>query len=87
MAEGVFYFIPASLVSVPEINRRPTNFWMAQNYPNPFNPETEIRFQLPEAGQVVVKIFNTVGEEIRTLVDAEYEAGLSSRSLGWKGQE
>jgi hypothetical protein len=31
------------------------------------NPETEIGFQLPEAGQVVVKIFNTVGEEIRTL--------------------
>jgi hypothetical protein len=58
---------------------------LLQNYPNPFNPETEIRFQLPEAGHVVVKIFNILGEEIRTFVDAQYEAG--EHTLRWDGKD
>jgi flagellar hook assembly protein FlgD len=56
-----------------------------QNHPNPFNPETEISFRLPEAGHVVVKIFNTLGEEIRTFADAQFEAG--DHSLRWDGKD
>lgn len=62
----------------------PEGYALYQNHPNPFNPETEIRFQLPEANHVVVKIFNTVGEEIRTLVDAPYEAGY--HRVRWDGK-
>lgn len=53
----------------------PRSFSLEQNYPNPFNPQTEIRFQIPEASHVVVRIFNVIGEEIRTLVNSPYEAG------------
>jgi flagellar hook assembly protein FlgD len=54
----------------------PKSYVFFQNHPNPFNPQTEICFALPEANHVLVKIFNTLGEEILTLVDGKYEAGL-----------
>ena len=63
----------------------PTDYGLFQNYPNPFNPETEIRFQLPEASYVVLKIFNTLGEEIRLLADRQYEAGY--HHLRWDGTD
>jgi hypothetical protein len=63
----------------------PAGYALLQNYPNPFNPETEMRFQLPEAGYVVVKIFNINGEEIRTLVEAEHEAGY--HRVRWNGKD
>jgi hypothetical protein len=63
----------------------PNAFGLAQNYPNPFNPETEIRFELPEASHVIVKIFNTLGEEIRTLTNAPYKAGY--HRVRWDGKD
>jgi flagellar hook assembly protein FlgD len=63
----------------------PANFTLTQNHPNPFNPETEIGFQLPEAGQVVLKIYNTRGQEILTLADKQYEAGF--HTLRWDGND
>jgi hypothetical protein len=53
----------------------PRSYALSQNSPNPFNPETEIRFQLPVQGHVSVKIFNSLGQEVRNLVDTQYEAG------------
>jgi hypothetical protein len=52
------------------------NFTMEQNYPNPFNPNTMIKYRLPEAGRVTLKIFNSLGEEAETLLNNKYqEAG------------
>jgi len=41
----------------------------AANYPNPFNPATEIRYALPFAGQVTIRIFNILGERVRLVMD------------------
>ncbi len=64
-------------VSVAEDGRPgpPREFALFQNYPNPFNPGTTIRFDLPQSGRVVLKIFNSVGQEVATLVDEVLPAG------------
>jgi outer membrane protein assembly factor BamB len=62
-----------------------SDYVLSQNYPNPFNPSTDIRFQLPQAGHVLLKVFNTFGEEIRTLVDDQHSAGF--HSLRWDGKD
>jgi hypothetical protein len=71
---------------------QPTEIRLVGNYPNPFsangtfgNPGTEIRFQLPEASQVVVKIFNILGAEVRTLAEGQYEIG--SHHVRWDGKD
>lgn len=63
----------------------PQEFLLEQNYPNPFNPETEIRFQLPKASHVVLRIFNTLGQQTRTLVDRPYPAGY--HSVHWDSED
>lgn len=57
---------------------------LEQNYPNPFNPGTEIRFQLPKSSQVVIKIYNLLGEEIRLLTNSFFAAG--SHGIQWNGK-
>jgi hypothetical protein len=61
------------------------NYSLNQNYPNPFNPDTEISFQLPEAKHVVVRIFNSSGQEIRSLLDAQHDAGY--HTVRWDGRD
>lgn len=74
-----------NLDTIPESQTSPEQFTLIQNYPNPFNPETEIRFRLPKASSVVVRIYNLFGQEIRTLVNKTYPAGL--HSVHWDGRD
>lgn len=53
----------------------PKSFSMAQNFPNPFNPQTKIHFELPKSGTVLLRIFDTLGREVRTLVSGRKDAG------------
>jgi hypothetical protein len=53
----------------------PTKYKLYQNYPNPFNPSTTISFDLPRESAVSVKIFNTLGELVTTLVADRLSAG------------
>ncbi len=52
-----------------------TEYALEQNYPNPFNPVTTIRYQIPKAGRVTLKVYDILGKEITTLVNEEKEIG------------
>jgi len=54
----------------------PAQFELEQNYPNPFNPSTKIRFTVPEAGLVSMKVYNLLGQEVAILVNEEQAAGV-----------
>lgn len=58
-----------------EEEKRPWKFGLSQNYPNPFNGRTTIHYHVPKQERVILKIYNTFGQEIRTLTDEVREAG------------
>lgn len=73
------------ITSIEELTTLPTEYQLFQNYPNPFNPETVINFSLPEKSFVSLKIYNTLGQEVRTLVEKEFNAGY--HSITWDGKD
>lgn len=58
----------------------PGTYSLSQNFPNPFNPSTKIKFQMPEAGNVKLIIYNALGEEVTTLFDGSLKPGLYETS-------
>jgi hypothetical protein len=60
-------------------------FDLVQNYPNPFNPSTTIRYDLAQASEVRLSIFNVLGQRIRVLVNTAQSAG--THSVRWDGRD
>jgi hypothetical protein len=58
-----------------EIENLPLQFALLQNYPNPFNPATAIKFSLPEAGFVTLKVYDILGKEVKSLISGNMEKG------------
>ena len=76
-----FYFnlkvvVKKNITSVDDLALVPTEFQLHQNYPNPFNPVTTINWQASESGWQTIKIYNSLGEEIETLVDEYKPSGM-----------
>ncbi|HEX2982435.1 MAG TPA: T9SS type A sorting domain-containing protein, partial [Ignavibacteriales bacterium] len=62
----------------------PENFALSNNYPNPFNPSTTIEYQVSRPSHISISIYNMLGENIRTLINAYHNAG-SYQTL-WDGK-
>lgn len=62
----------------------PNNFRLHQNYPNPFNSGTTINYELPKSSLVTLKIYNILGQEIKTMINAIEQAGY--HSVKWDGK-
>jgi uncharacterized delta-60 repeat protein len=64
----------------------PTTYELSQNFPNPFNPATTIRYGLPKAERVTLKIYNLLGAEVATLVDNEQKVA-GYHAAVWDGRD
>jgi hypothetical protein len=69
--DGTFTYSNAVEVDVTA----PLSFNLDQNYPNPFNPTTNINYSIQEAGNIILAVYNTVGEKVAVLVNGYSEAG------------
>jgi len=65
-------------------NLLPTEFALHQNYPNPFNPSTQIKFDLPEASNVSLVVYDVLGRKVVELADGFFEAGYQSATWNAK---
>jgi pullulanase/glycogen debranching enzyme len=85
LAPGEFHIFTSKALPTPEADilldvKLNTNtivkeYKLSQNYPNPFNPSTIIRYQIPAAGNVTLKIYDILGREVKTLVNKYEQSG------------
>ncbi len=62
--------------NIVEVEVTPSNtYFLAQNYPNPFNPSTTIAFSIADEGMVMLKVYDILGNEVKTLLAEEKSAG------------
>jgi predicted secreted protein len=66
---------PDSTTEIVEIKLSALDYELSQNFPNPFNPSTTIKYSIPQTSKVVIKVFDVLGNEIKTLVNEEKSAG------------
>jgi glucose/arabinose dehydrogenase len=71
---GNIYRFTPTVTSVGEGNK-PTDYSLEQNYPNPFNPATIIKFNLPEDSEVTIRIYDTLGKEIDSIITGIQQKG------------
>jgi hypothetical protein len=69
--DGTFNYSPEIEVDV----NGPTEFSLFQNYPNPFNPSTNIKFALPEKANLIIAVYNSLGEKVANVFNSEIEEG------------
>lgn len=74
---GKVYLFSSSPLSVlfDPILLGPSIFKLSDNYPNPFNPSTKISYNLPQSGNVLLKVYDILGNEVATLINEHKEPG------------
>jgi len=74
-----------SLTAIDDQPPVAATYALFQNYPNPFNPSTAIAFEIPRREYVVLSVYNTMGQLVRTLLNTERPAG--SHTVLWNGRD
>jgi hypothetical protein len=86
LANGTVVQFPSGATSVSAFNDGlPTVYDLSQNYPNPFNPSTVIRFSLPEGQFTRLAVYNSLGQEVRTLFTGQLAAGVYTETFDAAG--
>ena len=75
--------VNVTLLTLVDVHGLPETFALHQNYPNPFNPNTTIRFDLPEASNVSLAIYDMMGREVTSLINSQIDAGY--HFIQWDG--
>jgi len=68
----VYQVVPTGVKNTESL---PENIYLEQNYPNPFNPNTQISYSLPRSEYVQLRVFDSIGREVATLVNGLKDAG------------
>ena len=79
-----YFQTPSAVKDESGDGEKPSEFQLSQNYPNPFNPNTKIDFTLTKSGFVTLRIYDTLGRKVRTLVSQELSSGY--KSVIWDGK-
>jgi hypothetical protein len=69
---------------VVDVDNTPSDFGLFQNFPNPFNPTTTIQFQVPQANDVSIIIYDMLGKEVKSLFTGQVQAG--KYTVDWNGK-
>jgi len=75
----------ATDVAQTSSTQQPTQFMLEQNFPNPFNPSTTISYMLNQSGIATLKVYNILGQEVRTLVNGFQNAGSHHETFNAQG--
>jgi hypothetical protein len=73
-------------VGIDELPIVVNDYQLYQNYPNPFNPTTTIRYNIPKSGVVILKVYDILGQQVKTLLNqfrpvGEYEINFNASNL------
>lgn len=82
---GIFSTEPVITTTGMNTDALPDNFGIVSNAPNPFNPTTTISFATPEAGDVTLDIYNSLGQHVTDLIDGHVDAGQHTTS--WSARD
>ena len=72
-------------IAIGRLDAVPEAYGLGQNLPNPFNPSTTIEYEVPESGNVRLIVYNLLGQQVRTLVSDNIEAGF--HTIVWDGAD
>ncbi|MGH7597980.1 MAG: carboxypeptidase regulatory-like domain-containing protein [bacterium] len=84
-SSNVDLIVPGTTAVEEQAVEVPVTYDLAQNFPNPFNPETGIKYQVPVRTNVSLRVYNALGQEVRTLVNTVQGAGVYSAV--WDGKD